>query len=88
MTAGHEPTVYWRPGCVFCIALRLRMRLHKVTARWVKISEDPQAAAFVRSVASGNETVPTVVVGDRSYVNPSWREFRDALSQLTSPDIC
>ena len=34
------------------------------------IWEDPEAAAFVRSVARGNETVPTVTVGDTALVNP------------------
>jgi mycoredoxin len=29
----------------------------------INIWEDPQAAARVRSVANGNETVPTVFVG-------------------------
>ncbi len=34
------------------------------------IWEDPDAAAVVRSVARGHETVPTVVVGDVAMVNP------------------
>ena len=37
----------------------------------VNIWEDPEAAAFVRSVARGNETVPTVTAGDTVMVNPS-----------------
>jgi hypothetical protein len=32
---------------------------------------DDDAAAFVRSVANGNETVPTVRVGPESRVNPT-----------------
>ena len=43
------------------------------------IWEDPDAAAFVRSVAGGNETVPTVVVGDKAMVNPSIDEVIEAL---------
>ena len=35
-----------------------------------------EAAAVVRSVANGNETVPTVTVGDVSMVNPSARHVR------------
>jgi mycoredoxin len=36
------------------------------------IWENPDDAAFVRSVANGNETVPTVVIGGTvSLVNPS-----------------
>ena len=33
--------------------------------------DDPKAAAFVRFVARGNETVPTVSVGSMNLVNPS-----------------
>jgi glutaredoxin len=38
------------------------------------IWDEPDAAAFVRSVANGNETVPTVVIGDQAMVNPSARQ--------------
>lgn len=64
-------TVYWRPRCLYCVRLRMALRLRGVSARWVNIWQDGQAAAFVRSVAAGYETVPTVVVGDRALVNPS-----------------
>lgn len=37
----------------------------------MNIWRDPEAAAIVRSVADGNETVPTVVFADGSaWVNP------------------
>ncbi len=75
-----EVTVYWRPGCVFCIKLRTQLRLARIPYRKVDIWRDPEAAAFVRSVADGNETVPTVVVGDHpAMVNPSVRRIREAL---------
>jgi hypothetical protein len=38
------------------------------------IWDDPDAAAVVRSHANGNETVPTVVIGDVGLVNPSTRQ--------------
>jgi glutaredoxin len=41
-----------------------------VTYDEVNIWDDPEAAAFVRSVANGNETVPTVVIGGVAHVNP------------------
>jgi hypothetical protein len=44
--------------------------------REIDIWKNPEAAAFVRSVANGNETVPTVVVGDIRMVNPSARRVR------------
>jgi len=71
--SDHDPqvTVYWRPGCPFCSSLRSGLERAGVAYHEVNIWQDDQAAAFVRSVADGNETVPTVTVGDRSLVNPS-----------------
>ena len=70
-TCSGEITVYWRPGCPFCSSLRSGLRRAGLTVREVNIWEDPAAAAFVRSVARGNETVPTVSVGSVNLVNPS-----------------
>ncbi|GAA3004449.1 mycoredoxin [Streptosporangium longisporum] len=63
--------VYWRPGCPYCMRLRTRLRLTGLRYSEVDIWKDPDAAAFVRSVADGNETVPTVTVAGRAMVNPS-----------------
>lgn len=73
-TAPLPVTVYWRPGCPFCSMLFRGLDRHGVEAQRVNIWDDPEAAAFVRSVANGNETVPTVTVGGRALVNPSARE--------------
>lgn len=72
--------LYWRPGCAFCAVLRFRLHRHHLAMEEINIWDDPAAAAFVRSVAGGNETVPTVVIGDRSLVNPSPREVIDAVT--------
>ncbi len=69
-----EAIVYSRPGCPFCTMLRTGLRLRGVPFREVDIWQDPEAAAFVRSVARGNETVPTVSLGDVSLVNPSAKQ--------------
>ena len=66
-----EITVYWRPGCWFCNRLLDGLHRAGVTPQLRNIWEDPEAAAFVRSVARGNETVPTVTAGDAVLVNPS-----------------
>ncbi|MET9359406.1 glutaredoxin domain-containing protein [Streptomyces sp. NPDC006632] len=72
--------LYWRPMCAFCI--RLRLRLLFTPLRYVKVNiwRDPEAAAFVRSVADGNETVPTVTVAGRPMVNPSKKELLAAVA--------
>lgn len=67
-------TLYWRPGCTFCMRMRLVLRWHHVRVHWVNIWQDPAAAAFVRSVADGNETVPTAVIDGRAVVNPRPRQ--------------
>ena len=63
--------MYWRPGCPFCGSLFRQLEHHDLAHRRVNIWDDPAAAATVRSVARGNETVPTVTVGDVALVNPS-----------------
>ncbi len=80
-----DVTVYWRPGCGFCSMLRHKLKRTDLTYREVDIWSDPSAAAIVRSYANGNETVPTVVIGQPGspgsvgLVNPSARKVRAAV---------
>jgi mycoredoxin len=71
-----EPTVtvYTRPGCPYCFLLRRSLRRRGVAFTEVDIWQDPSAAAAVRAVADGNETVPTVHVAGQWLVNPSGRQ--------------
>lgn len=62
---------YWRPGCFFCSSLERRLTGLGIPLEKHDIWEDPADAAVVRTHARGNETVPTVVVGDVAMVNPS-----------------
>src|SRR5699024_6817925 len=71
---------YWRPGCPFCMRLKRSLGSLRATALWVDIWADADAAAFVRGVNDGNETVPAVVVGDEAiWTNPPPGRVRDAL---------
>ena len=72
--------VYHRPGCTFCLRLKLILTGVRSRALWVDIWADPEAAAFVRSVNGGNETVPTVVVDGRPHTNPDPLMVRRALA--------
>lgn len=65
-----EVTVYTRPGCGFCFVLRRGLRKRKIEFIEIDIWKDPAAAAAVRAVANGNETVPTVHVAGQWLVNP------------------
>lgn len=70
-TGAPDVVLYWRPGCMYCWLLRRGLRREGVHPDERNIWDDPEAAAFVRSVAGGNETVPTVVVDGAALVNPS-----------------
>jgi len=57
------------------------MRLERTLAEtdieviWHDIWDDPEAASFVRSVANGNETVPTVIIDGQALVNPDPKQL-------------
>ncbi len=73
-------TFYWRPGCGFCNRLHRSLTSLEVPLDMHNIWDEPEAAATVRSVANGNETVPTVVVGNTSMVNPTPAQVMAALT--------
>ena len=67
---GDRLIVYRRDKCGACWALERRLSAAGVEYERRDIWADPEAAAFVRSVNGGDETVPTVVIGDTVRVNP------------------
>ncbi len=73
-----EITVYWRPGCPFCMVLKGSLARAGVATTRVNIWDHPEAAAVVRRAAQGNETVPTVEVDGRFLVNPSAKQVMAA----------
>lgn len=62
---------YWRPGCGFCMMLERGLSRAGVPLDKHNIWDEPAHAETVRHWANGNETVPTVVIGDVGLVNPS-----------------
>lgn len=70
---------YWRPGCGFCMALERNLNKAGVPMNKLNIWEDANHAAAVREHANGNETVPTVIVGQAALVNPRMGQVIDAL---------
>ena len=81
MAESPEIIVYTRPGCPFSAMLLADLRAAGLSFGLKDIWQDRKAAAAVRAVANGNETVPTVNVGERWMVNPSLDEVRRALSE-------
>ncbi|WP_030177137.1 glutaredoxin domain-containing protein [Streptomyces sp. NRRL S-813] len=75
-----RPVVFWRPGCKYCMRLRIRLGRSARQLHWVNIWRDPAGAAAVRAANDGNETVPTVVVAGRPYTNPDPEWVRGQLS--------
>ena len=71
---------YWRPGCPFCMSLERGLNKAGIPLNKHNIWDDPAHAATVRSIADGNETVPTVVIGDVSVVNPSAKQVKRVLA--------
>ncbi|MFI8391941.1 glutaredoxin domain-containing protein [Streptomyces sp. NPDC085540] len=80
--ADGRPVVFWRPGCTYCIRLRIRLGRSADQLHWVDIWSDPAGAAVVRAANDGNETVPTVLVAGRPHTNPDPEWVR---GQLSSP---
>jgi glutaredoxin len=79
-TVDGRPVVFWRPGCAYCLRLRVRLGRSARQLYWVDIWRDPAGAAAVREVNDGNETVPTVVVDGRPHTNPDPAWVRSRLS--------
>ena len=67
--------LYWRPGCGFCSMLQRKLDKLGIERVEHNIWDDPADAAIVRQHANGNETVPTVVIDGRGFVNPSAGEL-------------
>lgn len=90
---GAAVTVMWRPGCPFCALLLRRLERTGLVFDRIDIWDEPAAAAWVRTVADGNETVPTVRIAGAgagagravALVNPSATEVLDQLARL-APD--
>lgn len=80
--ATDELEFFWRPGCPFCAMLERDLDRAGIGVVRRNIWEEPEAAAIVRSVADGNETVPTVRVGGRALVNPPVAEVADLLREV------
>ncbi|WP_425308706.1 hypothetical protein AADG42_08095 [Ammonicoccus fulvus] len=63
--------IYFRPGDVFSIRLRLALGNVAKRALWIDAVADPAAEAWVREVNRGDLLTPTVVIGDEIKRNPN-----------------
>ena len=75
-----ETVVYTRPHCPYCFRLRRKLRKYNIDFTEINIWKDQQARERVRAVADGDETVPTVNIGDRWLVNPT---VEDVMAEIS-----
>ncbi|UNS95199.1 hypothetical protein MMF93_01045 [Streptomyces tubbatahanensis] len=78
--ADGRPVVFWRPGCAYCLRMRIKLGRSARRAHWVDIWRDPAGATAVRAANDGNETVPTVLLAGRAHTNPDPAWVREHLS--------
>lgn len=72
--------IYTTTWCGYCRALKAALDREGIGYSEVNIEELPEAAAFVRSVNNGDQTVPTLLFPDGSAAtNPSIGEVRTRL---------
>lgn len=67
----ERPVVYWRPGSIRTMRLRLALRRAGIPSSaltWVDIWHDSEGAAYARDLNDGAEKVPTIILPDGSAV--------------------
>jgi glutaredoxin len=78
--AAQDLVVYWRPGCYFCTRLLNAFDRAGVLYEMRDIWQDDSARELVRAHNRGDETVPTVVLGEVVSTNPDPQGYIDWLS--------
>jgi mycoredoxin len=77
-----QVTMYSTPWCGYCHRLQGQLDREGVAYTVIDIEEQPDAAAYVREVNGGFETVPTVVFADGSALtNPSLAQVLARVAQ-------
>ncbi len=87
LVAAGVPVVYWRPGCPYCVRMRLALSRAGLArdVSWVDVWSDAEGAAYVRDLNDGSETVPTVILPDGSAVtNPPPQGLVEAISRAAT----
>lgn len=80
MTTGQTLTIYSTVWCGYCQRLKAQMSREGIEYVEVDIEHDPEAAALVEQVNSGNQTVPTIQYPDGTFAtNPSIKQVKEAL---------
>ena len=79
--------VYGRPGCPGVPPVLRLLDAAGADYEYINIREDPEAAARLRQITGGYESVPTVVLPDgRTMVEPGTLKLRQALQEQNPGD--
>ncbi|EFV12922.2 glutaredoxin-like protein [Segniliparus rugosus ATCC BAA-974] len=74
--------MYTTTWCGYCRRLKVQLDQAQIPFAEVDIEQDPEAAAFVRSVNGGNQTVPTVrFPDDTALTNPPLAKIKEKLAE-------
>lgn len=77
--------MYSTVWCGYCQRLKAQMGREGIEFLEVDIEQDPEAASFVETVNSGNQTVPTLLFADgTTLTNPPYRDVVAKLAALGS----
>lgn len=79
---GQPLVVYGRPGCPGLRPVLNLLDKAGVAYEYVDVRQDAEAAARLRSLAGGHESVPTIIMPDgRALVEPGTLGLRRALQE-------
>jgi len=72
--------VYGTKWCPDCNRVRRYMDANNIAYQWLDINKDPIACTLVEKVNHGNQSVPTLIWPDGSFlVEPSIKQLRSKL---------
>jgi mycoredoxin len=79
---GTDLTIYSTVWCGYCQRLKSQMTREGIVFTEIDIEIDAAAAAYVKSVNGGNQTVPTVLFADGTALsNPAIGEVKQQLGR-------
>lgn len=85
--SSDTPTilVYGTDWCPDCIRVRRYLDANKIEYQWLNINNDANACEIVKKVNHGNQSVPTLIWQDGSFlVEPSIKQLKEKLGLSNS----
>ena len=64
-------TVYGADWCIDCVNTKNFLDSKRIKYDYIDITFDKEAIAFVESINNGKRVIPTLVIDEECYTNPS-----------------